>query len=309
MIKIDRSTSIYYKGGFARICVEIDLQKPLLPSYMIFGEERHIVFEGLHQICFNCGRYGHRKDKCPLAQKEVAGEENAPKNKDIPGGGDGRDSIEDEDGTKIGKVALSGGVAREDVRSKMEMEANPGGGSTIVTGDQDSDTCPYEKIKILRHDFRSPNSVADLKQDIKGNIFCTVKQNNGLEELVPGRGPDIKDLVLETNAFNGIIAIHLLESSHQFLHFQVTSSVGTSWFLTVVYASLNVVSRRSLRDHLVRLAIVIHGPWILGGDLNATLFFSERRSTAKFQSTVDRDFLRCLGNQTPHGYKILPNSL
>ncbi|KAI9127860.1 hypothetical protein K1719_000853 [Acacia pycnantha] len=32
IIKIDRSTSIYDKGGFARICVEVDLLKPLLPA-------------------------------------------------------------------------------------------------------------------------------------------------------------------------------------------------------------------------------------------------------------------------------------
>ncbi|KAI9083626.1 hypothetical protein K1719_034568 [Acacia pycnantha] len=49
MIKVDRSTSICDKGGFARICVEMDLQQPLLPSYMVFGEERPIIYEGLHQ--------------------------------------------------------------------------------------------------------------------------------------------------------------------------------------------------------------------------------------------------------------------
>ncbi|KAI9109439.1 hypothetical protein K1719_019493 [Acacia pycnantha] len=32
MIKVDRSTSVYDKGGFARICVEIDLKKPLIPT-------------------------------------------------------------------------------------------------------------------------------------------------------------------------------------------------------------------------------------------------------------------------------------
>ncbi|KAI9073718.1 hypothetical protein K1719_044317 [Acacia pycnantha] len=49
MIKVDRTTSIYDKGGFARICVEIDLQQLLLPSYTVFGEERPIIYEGLHQ--------------------------------------------------------------------------------------------------------------------------------------------------------------------------------------------------------------------------------------------------------------------
>ncbi|KAK4285768.1 hypothetical protein QN277_002418 [Acacia crassicarpa] len=71
MIKVDRATSIYDKGGFARICVEIDLQQPLLPSYTVFGEERPIIYEGLHQVCFICGRYGHHKDTCPTKKDEV----------------------------------------------------------------------------------------------------------------------------------------------------------------------------------------------------------------------------------------------
>ncbi|XP_028758744.1 uncharacterized protein LOC114717714 [Neltuma alba] len=63
-IKIDRSTSIYDKGGFARLCVEIDLQQPLPTAFTAFGEDRQIVYEGLHMVCFHCGRYGHQKHAC-----------------------------------------------------------------------------------------------------------------------------------------------------------------------------------------------------------------------------------------------------
>ncbi|KAI9107610.1 hypothetical protein K1719_021273 [Acacia pycnantha] len=65
IVKIDRSTSIYEKGGFARICVEIDLQSPLLPAFKVFGEEKQLVYEGLHLVCFGCGRYGHEQVDCP----------------------------------------------------------------------------------------------------------------------------------------------------------------------------------------------------------------------------------------------------
>ncbi|KAI9080877.1 hypothetical protein K1719_037186 [Acacia pycnantha] len=65
IVKIDRSTSIYEKGGFARICVEIDLQSPLLPAFKVFGEERQLVYEGLHFVCFGCGKYGHDQGICP----------------------------------------------------------------------------------------------------------------------------------------------------------------------------------------------------------------------------------------------------
>ncbi|KAI9087808.1 hypothetical protein K1719_030138 [Acacia pycnantha] len=103
MIKVDRSTSIYDKGGFARICVEIDLKKPLLPTYMVFGEERPIIYEGLHHVCFTCGKYGHQKNECPLTKTQgssqgsepestgnVRGEEgDKPMETGIDAGGDG----------------------------------------------------------------------------------------------------------------------------------------------------------------------------------------------------------------------------
>ncbi|KAI9108176.1 hypothetical protein K1719_021049 [Acacia pycnantha] len=75
MIKIDRSTSIYDKGEFARICVGVDLQKPLLPAFTAFGKNKQLVYEGLHSVCFECGLYEHDKMRCPqlvLADKNVS---------------------------------------------------------------------------------------------------------------------------------------------------------------------------------------------------------------------------------------------
>ncbi|XP_054801608.1 uncharacterized protein LOC129305663 [Prosopis cineraria] len=64
-LKIDLSTSILDMGAFRRICVELDLSQPLLPSFMHFGEDIKIGYEGLHLVCFHCGKYGHHKDVCP----------------------------------------------------------------------------------------------------------------------------------------------------------------------------------------------------------------------------------------------------
>ncbi|KAI9126719.1 hypothetical protein K1719_002315 [Acacia pycnantha] len=65
-LKIDRTTAFSEKGGFARMCVEVDLQKPLLPGFSHFCEERRFKYEGLHLVCFTCGRYGHRMDQCTV---------------------------------------------------------------------------------------------------------------------------------------------------------------------------------------------------------------------------------------------------
>ncbi|KAI9128923.1 hypothetical protein K1719_000406 [Acacia pycnantha] len=57
--------SIYDKGEFARICVKIDLQQPLLTAFTAFDEDMQLVYEGLQSMCFGCGLYGHEHDKYP----------------------------------------------------------------------------------------------------------------------------------------------------------------------------------------------------------------------------------------------------
>lgn len=64
MLKVDRLTSIHSRGQFARICVEVDLAKPLIPQVMVRGEILNLEYEGLHSVCFNCGVYGHRLYSC-----------------------------------------------------------------------------------------------------------------------------------------------------------------------------------------------------------------------------------------------------
>ena len=63
---------------YARMCVEVDLNAPLLPSYSVDGHNLKIEYEGLHLICFSCGIFGHSQEFCPsrraqeAQQKEVA---------------------------------------------------------------------------------------------------------------------------------------------------------------------------------------------------------------------------------------------
>ena len=64
MLKIDQNMSIHSRGKFARLCVEIDLRKKLVPAITTLGREFKAEYEGLHLICFKCGRYGHRMEVC-----------------------------------------------------------------------------------------------------------------------------------------------------------------------------------------------------------------------------------------------------
>ncbi|CAN1154114.1 hypothetical protein LINPERHAP2_LOCUS19827 [Linum perenne] len=79
-VRLDGTTLEGSRGNFARICVEVDLSKPLLSKYRLRQRVRRIEYEGLHTICFSCGCYGHTLEHCPTKD---SGKEEAPETKDM----------------------------------------------------------------------------------------------------------------------------------------------------------------------------------------------------------------------------------
>ncbi|KAK4270040.1 hypothetical protein QN277_023126 [Acacia crassicarpa] len=155
MIKVDRSTSIYDKGGFAPICVEIDLKQPLLPTYMVFGEERPIIYEGLHNVCFTCGKYGYQKHACPTIQDHTNPHGHAQESVEPVTGGDG-----ERMGSKVSDGGGSGVDQREKGKAVEGSKVQPRTGSTVIGGGRveifggdENDGSPFGKIRILRRDF------------------------------------------------------------------------------------------------------------------------------------------------------------
>ncbi|XP_061350985.1 uncharacterized protein LOC133296046, partial [Gastrolobium bilobum] len=72
-LKIDRNSirscdsgegDITERAKFARICVDVDIRKGFLPKFRITDRIFHVGYEGLHLVCFACGKYGHRRDQC-----------------------------------------------------------------------------------------------------------------------------------------------------------------------------------------------------------------------------------------------------
>ena len=54
-IKIDEARSLVSRGHFAHMCVEIDLEKPLISKFQLRHKVTKIGYEGIHLVCFNCG--------------------------------------------------------------------------------------------------------------------------------------------------------------------------------------------------------------------------------------------------------------
>ncbi|CAI0415620.1 unnamed protein product [Linum tenue] len=63
-VRIDRQTALAITGRFARICVEVNLEEPLVPKVWVANAWRRVVYEGLPLICSECGRAGHTAVNC-----------------------------------------------------------------------------------------------------------------------------------------------------------------------------------------------------------------------------------------------------
>ena len=78
-IKVDLTTLHFDRARFARVCVEVDLKKPLKGSIQVNGERYFVSYEGLSNICAICGLYGHSVSACPRRVAEVV-MDSSPKN-------------------------------------------------------------------------------------------------------------------------------------------------------------------------------------------------------------------------------------
>ncbi|KAK2412313.1 zinc ion binding / nucleic acid binding protein [Trifolium repens] len=76
-VKVDLHTLDVSRGKFARVCIEIDLDKPVVGKVWFRDFWYHVEYEGLHLLCKCCGLYGHVARNCPTTIKE---QENGHKN-------------------------------------------------------------------------------------------------------------------------------------------------------------------------------------------------------------------------------------
>lgn len=90
-VKVDIRTIDASRGKFARVCVELDLDKPVVGKFWFRNRWFNVEYEGLHLLCKKCGLFGHIGRNCtveevkenPIAQAEEAavvdGAEAAPR--------------------------------------------------------------------------------------------------------------------------------------------------------------------------------------------------------------------------------------
>ncbi|ONI21009.1 hypothetical protein PRUPE_2G044900 [Prunus persica] len=106
LLKIDSLTTSQNRGKFARLCVELDLNKPLDASVQINQNWYNIEYEGLPDICYLCGCYGHKRERCTLKSVNLSDE--AGKAQGAGMGPMNRDSVGVTETVKMAEDSLLG---------------------------------------------------------------------------------------------------------------------------------------------------------------------------------------------------------
>ncbi|CAL1408400.1 unnamed protein product [Linum trigynum] len=71
-IKLDYHTLTQQRAKFARLAVEVDLSRPLVPRIWLDDDWQPVEYENLPTVCFECGKIGHSSTSCPLLRPTAA---------------------------------------------------------------------------------------------------------------------------------------------------------------------------------------------------------------------------------------------
>ncbi|KAL3502864.1 hypothetical protein ACH5RR_037313 [Cinchona calisaya] len=69
-LKVDNRTALEFRGKFASLCVQINLNQPLKQSVLIGDYAQEVQYEGI-SFCYNCGFMGHIQESCEVSGKSL----------------------------------------------------------------------------------------------------------------------------------------------------------------------------------------------------------------------------------------------
>lgn len=172
-IRVDYATNHLTRARYARVCVEIDLTKPILSKVWVGNHWQTILYENLHSLCFHCGRVGHQKSQCAdLKGKSPVQQQNPTESFRV-------------DGPLVNHLG-HGHVSDPGVSNPTDMQVTDGGlhqkkQNGIPTGPLDS-----EKTMVLSGEFglwttvthrKPPNSISSQARSQRVNKNKHPKQN------------------------------------------------------------------------------------------------------------------------------------
>lgn len=74
-----------------------------------------------------------------------------------------------------------------------------------------------------------------------------------------------------------LFEVEIVGNHTQFIHLNIFKNNSLLTWMTTIYASSNPSIRRYLWNELANIALIVHGPWLLGSDFNTILYNSEKK--------------------------------
>ena len=56
-VKFDEATSLVSRDHFVHLCVEINLEKPMISKFQLRRKIREIEYEDIHLVCFGYSKF------------------------------------------------------------------------------------------------------------------------------------------------------------------------------------------------------------------------------------------------------------
>ena len=64
VLRIDTHTAVEAWGTYARLCIQINTNKPLTNTIVIGRFKQPVMYKGIQSLCFSCGCIRHQKEAC-----------------------------------------------------------------------------------------------------------------------------------------------------------------------------------------------------------------------------------------------------
>ena len=65
VLRVDTHTTLEVRGKFTWLCVQVNLDEPIVKTIRVDGVRQIVQYEGINSLCFSCGRVGHKTEGCP----------------------------------------------------------------------------------------------------------------------------------------------------------------------------------------------------------------------------------------------------
>ncbi|KAI9117729.1 hypothetical protein K1719_011144 [Acacia pycnantha] len=162
-IRLDIHTAQRARGKFVRMCVELDLTKPLVPAFNVEGQILSVEYESLGSLCSKCGRVGHNQKNCDDFHKRS---------------NEGGMDIKDE-GEHVVKEVNNGGdggkwkIVQRGRRLKREVaetKGAPGGSRFTVLNDKIEDVDQSRGGEGMQKEIRSDGNVREGQHEFVAKV-------------------------------------------------------------------------------------------------------------------------------------------